>query len=117
MLKPARAKSWIVVSCSDPFGSPSFSRVVASATSYSSSRARLERLETRSGARVAHVAVPEPPDPQQHGVLVAVHEHLDDLQPVAGGFPFRPQRLPGAAEERREACRHRAIERLTVHEA
>src|SRR6478672_393535 len=108
MLNPARANSCTVASCSDPLGSPSFSVAAMSLLQFPEARAR---------ARVADVAVTQTRDLQQHGVLVAVDEQGCDLQAVAGGLPFRPQRMPRAAEERGEARRARPCERFFVHES
>ena len=104
MLKPARANSWIVASCSDPFGMPSLMSDVM-CRSLSGSRRTLAE-EARPLAGVADVAVAEPRHLQQHRVLVAVDEQLaSTLQPVAGRLPLGPQRVARAAEERREAGR------------
>src|SRR5678815_1089266 len=128
MLNPARANNWIVASCSEPFGMPSFSlaiflfrviRVIRgcslAALSVALIRGHLP-VETGPLAGVADITVAEPLHFEQHRVLVAVHQHLGDLQPVAGGFPLRPQRVARAAEERGKAGRLRPLERLVVHE-
>src|SRR5436190_23270199 len=107
MLKPARANSWIVASCSEPLGMPSLSI-----------RATLVRLpeKARPLPRVADIAVAEPGDLEEHRVLVAVDEQRGHLQPVPRRLPLGPQRVARAAEEGREPGRARALQRLVVHE-
>ena len=73
--------------------------------------------EAGSLARVAHVAVAQALDLEQHGVLVAVLEDPAHFQPVPRRFPLRPQLAARAAEERGEARVARAGQRLFVHEA
>ena len=106
MLKPARANSWTVASCSEPFGMPSFSFMRC-----------IQRSEAGAGAGVADVAVAQPLDLEQHRVVVAVHQQLDDLELVAGGFALHPQLVAGAAEEGGVAGAARFRERHVVHEA
>src|SRR5579872_424959 len=108
MLNPARANSWTVASCSEPLGMPSLSAI---------SSVRQSSIEAGALAGVADVAVPEPPDLEKHGVVVAVDEDVDDREPVAGRLAFHPQRLTRAAEERGEAAAPRFGEGDVVHEA
>src|SRR4051794_38147142 len=127
MLKPARAKSWTVASCSEPFGIPSF-RVIVTAPWPAPPREGLARsasallllvqrsVETGPRAGVAHVAVAEPPYFQQHGVVIAIDQDLGDRELVARGLAFHPQLVARAAEERREPGALRFGERDLVHE-
>src|SRR5450830_2054415 len=94
MLKPARAKSRIVASCSEPLGIPSLS-VLAMAL-------RDLPVEARALAGVTDIALAEPRHFQQDRVLVAVGQERGHLQAVARGFPFGPQRVPRTAEKGRE---------------
>src|SRR3954451_24687605 len=103
MLNPARAKSRIVASCRDPLGIPSLSFMrgdLVCACEWVSSD-RLEEAGALAG--VTDIAVTQPLHLQQHRVIVAVGEHLNDLQAVAGGFALHPQRVASAAEEGGEA--------------
>src|SRR3990172_13004111 len=100
MLKPARAKSCTVASCSDPFGNPSLSTMTVSCP-------RKRCRETTARAGVAHSTVAEAPHLQQDRIVVAIGEHLDDLEAIAGRLALRPQRLPRAGVERRIAGRSR----------
>src|SRR4051812_34723429 len=137
MLNPARANSWTVASCSEPFGIPSLSFMLFTSGSGSglqplsgsggplpdrlgvwslTARVQLSK-KTRALAGMTHVPVAEPLHPREHGVVVAIHEQRRDLQPIAGGLALGPQRVPGAAEEGGEAGAARDRERLFVHEA
>src|SRR4051794_28900157 len=117
MLKPARANSWTVASCSEPLGMPSFSfiasppihhhahrghqgkhRTISSVVS-SVSFVLIQRSKTCSRAGVADVAVAEALHLQQHGVIVAIDQELDHLELVAGGLALHPQLVAAAAEE------------------
>ena len=68
-------------------------------------------------ARMTDVAVAEPLDLDEHRVVVAIDQHLDDLEPVAGRLALGPQLVARPAEEGGEAGRLRERERLFVHEA
>ena len=65
---------------------------------------------------MANVAGTEPLHFQKNGVLVAIDEHLDHAEFVAGGFTFGPERAPRAAKEGGKAGATRRRERLLVHE-
>ena len=56
-------------------------------------------------------------DPQQQRVAVTVGRGRNQLQPVAGCFPFRPELAAGAAEKRHVTGQERALARLAIHEA
>src|SRR5215208_3740586 len=102
MLKPARANSWTVASCSEPFGMPSLSFMVLPPIQHKgheghqekyptistfvaiASFVLIQRSKTRPCTGVAHVAVAQPLYFHQHGVVVAIDEDLDDLEFVAG---------------------------------
>ena len=79
MLKPARANSWTVASCSEPFGMPSFE----CGHGYSSLVLKQVRC-----AGVADVAVAQPLDLDEHRVVVAVHQQVDDLERLPEVSPF-----------------------------
>src|SRR3989338_6191338 len=111
-LKPARAKSWTVASCSEPLGMPSLSFIIKALRSLVGQLSE----EARSLARMAHVAVALPDDLHQHRVVVAIDEDVDDLEPVARCFALHPQRVARAAEEGGEAGASRQRERLFIHE-
>src|SRR3954447_15720319 len=97
MLNPARPNSWMVASCSEPFGMPSLSFIVCLPRACSAvpvARVCVTRscLRDPSGCRldetgplagVADIAVAEALHLQQHGVVVAIGEQLGDLQAVA----------------------------------
>src|SRR5262245_20109829 len=91
MLKPARAKSWTVASCSEPLGSPSLSAISDV----------LE--EAASLAGVTDEAVAMPAHFQQDRVIVAVGEHAKDFEPVTGRFALHPELLARTRIERCEA--------------
>src|SRR5829696_8906343 len=93
MLKPARANSCTVASCSEPFGMPSLSNC-----------ATLVRLpeKTRPLAGVADVAIAEPRHLEQHRIVIAIDQHVGDLQPVPRRLSLGPQRVARAAEEGRK---------------
>ena len=59
--------------------------------------------KTGALAGVADVAVAQPLHLHQHRVVVAVDEHLDDLEPVARGLALHPELVARAAEEGGEA--------------
>ena len=77
----------------------------------------IQIAKARPGAGVADVPVAEPPHLEQHRVVVAVDEQVDDFELVAGRFALHPQLVARAAEERREAGAPRLGERDLVHEA
>src|SRR6478672_12355131 len=120
MLKPARANSWTVASCSEPFGMPSLSFIASPLIQRFLSSASLlliQRSEAGPGSRMAHVAIAKALHLQQHGIVVAVDEHVDDLELVARGLALHPQLVARAAEEGGEAGAARFRERDVVHEA
>src|SRR6266498_2984681 len=117
MLKPARANSWIVASCKEPFGMPSFSFIVYSPQRIVSFVVIQPAKKARTLTRVADVAVAQPLHFQQHRVIVAVDEDPGDGELVAGGFALRPEGVAAAAEEGGEASAPRFRERRFVHEA
>src|SRR5262245_43621545 len=107
MLNPARPKSCTVASCSEPFGSPSFSVIGSDplrgqalgtwrSASAESRVLRQFRKEACSPARVTDVAVAFASGLDEQCVLVAVDRKRNDLQPVAGGFALGPQRIARA---------------------
>src|ERR1051325_2452005 len=109
MLKPARAKSCTVASCSDPLGI----RVEASWNGHA-----LRALEKAGAlARVADVAAAEALGLDEHGVLIAVDEHLAHRELVARGLALAPQRVARAAVERHITGALRDVPRVLVHEA
>src|SRR4051794_24463925 len=104
MLNPARAKSCTVASCREPLGMPSLSFIAGRFQSRSSRRSlRLrpfQRLEEAGSlAGVADVAVTLALHLQQHRVVVAIGEHFEHFEAVAGRLAFHPELVPGAAEE------------------
>src|SRR3954468_2704890 len=125
MLKPARANSCTVASCSEPFGMPSLSFIVSPLIQHEDISSLLsfvslvltQRSKAGSSSGVAHVAVAEALHLQQHGIVVAVDEHVDDFELVAGGLALHPQLVARAAEEGGEAGAARFRERDVVHEA
>src|SRR5688572_3806662 len=129
MVKPARANSCTVASWSEPFGMPSFSvmakpsrRRKISPSPCPGSRARRGRSFKRARktgpfARMAHIPVTEPPDLDEHRVVVAIDAELDDREPVARGLALDPQRVARAAEKGGEAGAPGQLQRLLVHEA
>src|SRR2546425_10140506 len=112
MLKPARAKSCTVASCSEPFGIPSLSFI--------SGLAFRELVRTPEKARpldgVTDVAAAKALHAHEHGVLVAVDQQVADREPVAGRLTLRPQLVARAAEERHVAGFARDVPGLLVHE-
>src|SRR5829696_4365420 len=85
---------------------------------YSAAFRFIERaVETGALAGVADVAVAEPLHFQQHRIVVAVDEDVDDLELVAGGLALHPQLVARAAEEGGVAGAPRFRERDVVHEA
>src|SRR5688500_17244395 len=123
MLNPARAKSWIVASCSDPLGMPSLSVLGMAAENLSDVwvfrtwRGPVVPCETRSLTGVADVAIAQSGDHHQQRVVVAVDQNAFDSQLVAGSFPLHPQFVARAAEEGRKPALDGAVERLLIHEA
>src|SRR5258707_11365853 len=136
-LNAARANSWMVASCKEPFGIPSFSfiRVETLSTTEGTEDSEVEigfRLrapllsmvllfgqrpkEACAVTRVTHIPVAEPLHLDQHRIIVAVDEQVDDLQPVARCLAFRPQLVTRAAEKGREPGTAGDRERLVVHE-
>ena len=103
MLNPARAKSWIVASCSEPFGMPELDLCSWPLMS-------LERLRIEAACAAPvwqHVAVAERASPSSRARVSSSQSTSIslDLQPVAGGLALRPQLAARAAEERREPGR------------
>src|SRR2546422_3863584 len=96
MLKPARAKSCTVASCSEPFGIPSLSFISRLAFR------ELVRPPEKAAplARMTDVAAAKALHAHEHRVLVAVDQQVADREPVAGRLALRPQFVTRAAEER-----------------
>src|SRR4051794_22123100 len=114
MLNPARANSWIVASCSEPFGIPSLS--LATSGPRLCRVARQLSVEAGPLAGVAHVPVTQPLHLQQHGIVVAIDQRRGDLETVAGGLALGPQLAARAAEKRREPGLERERQGILVHE-
>src|SRR5438093_10213973 len=112
MLKPARAKSCTVASCSEPFGIPSLSFISGLAFR------ELIRPPEKAGplARVTDVAAAKALHADEHRVLVAIDQEVADREPVAGRLALRPQLVARAAEERHIAGLTRDVPGLLVHE-
>lgn len=53
--------------------------------------------------------------PQQHGVLVAIHAHFDNILRMAGRFTLDPQFAARARPVGRPARRQRRGQRLGIH--
>src|SRR5262245_42947106 len=100
-LNPARPNNCTVESWREPFGMPSLSFIVSFLAAGPHPRRELTPIprlgmaagaslhhlvEARALAGVAHVAVAEPLHLDQHRIVVAIGQHLHDLQPVAGCF-------------------------------
>src|SRR5439155_26124125 len=112
MLKPARAKSCTVASCSEPFGIPSLSFISGLAF-----RELIRPLEkTGPLARVTDVAAAKALHPNEHRVLVAIDQEVTDGEPVAGRLALGPQLVARAAEECHIAGLARDVPGFLVHE-
>src|SRR4051812_10608961 len=74
-------------------------------------------IKTGALAGVTHIAVAQPPDFDEHGIVVAVHEDVDDRQLVARRLALHPERVPRPAEEGRVAGAACFRESDVVHEA
>src|SRR5262245_27440810 len=103
-LKPARAKRWIVASCREPFGMPSFSFISRTALHHRGHRGhggaseylspcppcppwflgfRQRPKKACSLACVTDISIAESPHLHQHRVVIAIDEDVDDLELVA----------------------------------
>src|SRR5262245_49221676 len=114
MLKPARAKSCTVASCSEPFGIPSFSFISGLASALGEPVGPPEKAGPL--ARVTDVPAAEAFDADEHRVLVAVDQQVPDREPVARRLALRPELVAGAAEEGDVTRLAREVPRLLVHE-
>ena len=115
MLKPARANSCTVASCSEPLGMPSFSELHRPASVHAVSASRRSRCaspvwQTSAVAEAASASTSTVSSSQSTRACAT-------CEPVARRLALGPQRVAGAAEEGHVAGAAGDVPGLLVHEA